>query len=77
MSKFNYYKRVVNGQTIELHLHENRKDYILSKKFPESEDIGNFKDKEFFEFNDINEWLDEGLKVGIFDTTPIPIASST
>lgn len=77
MSKFNYYKRVVNGQTIELHLHENRKDYILAKKFPESEDIGNFKDKEFIEIDGIDKWLDEGLKVGIFNTTPIPTASST
>lgn len=77
MSKFNYYKRVVEGVTTELHLHENREDYIVSKKFPDktiTDEV--YNQEEFIECEDVNEWLDVGLKVGIFNTTPIPAQSA-
>ena len=69
--KFKYYKRQVNGQTIELHLQEERNNSIIGKVFPESDDCS-YKESELTQLSDVNAFLDEGLRVGIFDSQPIP-----
>lgn len=71
MSKFNYYKRVVEGKTIELHIREHKEEYVIGKVYPETENTV-FKTKELIPLEDVNEFLDEGLSTGIFETTPIP-----
>lgn len=71
MKKFSYFKRVVNGETIQLHLREDRGEYIIGKVYPIAED-NSFTHKEMVELYDVDTWLDEGLKVGIFDSKPIP-----
>lgn len=72
MNKFNYYKRVVNGEIIELHLHENREDSVIAKVYPIKEDYGHIHEKEMVELMDLDTWLDVGLSTGIFDSKPIP-----
>ena len=76
MQKFKYYKRVVEGETIELHLHENKDGMTIAKIYPES---GNedYKYEEFIEINEIDEWMDEGLKTRIFEGKPAPNHIST
>lgn len=73
--KFKYYKRQVNGQTIELHLQEERNNSIIGKVFPESDDCS-YKESELIQMNNVDEWLDKGIEIGIFDTKPIPSHSS-
>lgn len=63
MSKIKYYKRIVSGEVKELHYHDDRGDYIKGKSYPECMDSFNEKELEELELND---WLDEGLKSGIF-----------
>tara|TARA_R110000868_G_scaffold179968_4_gene420472 strand:+ start:4069 stop:4320 length:252 start_codon:yes stop_codon:yes gene_type:complete len=72
MSKFSYYKRVVNEKTIQLHFREDRGEFIIGKVYPIMEDNSIYNDKEMVELFDCDSWLDEGIKVGIFDCKPIP-----
>lgn len=72
MSKFSYFKRVVNGETIQLHLREDKGEYIVGKVYPITEDNSIFSNKEMVELHNVDIWLDEGLKVGIFDSKPVP-----
>ena len=70
--KFTYYKRVVEGITTELHLHEDRNEYIVAKKYPESGNNDIYNKNEFIQLETCDDWLDEGIRSGIFDTKPIP-----
>jgi len=63
MSEIKYFKRVVEGKIKELHYQENCGEYLKGKSYPESED--SFLECEFEEL-ELDEWLDEGLFLGIF-----------
>lgn len=65
MSKISYFKRVVNGEVKELHYHQDCGEYIKGKSYPESQD--SFFEEEMEEM-ELNDWLDEGLRVGIFSS---------
>ena len=64
MNKTKYFKRVVNGITTELHYHEDRGDYMKGKSYPEN--VDSFNENELEEL-ELDEWLDEGLRIGVFN----------
>jgi len=68
MIKETYYKRVVNGKTLEIHLfiEDQEKNITTSIIYPETETDKHYDFKEFVELNDLDQWLDEGLASGIF-----------
>lgn len=70
--KFKYFKRVVGGKVLDLHIHEYKGDFVSSKVFPEHFVDEYFQIEHFEELDNVNSWLDEGLKQGIFNSTPIP-----
>jgi len=72
MSKFSYYKRVVEGKTVQLHMLEDREEFTVGKVFPENEENIVYNGDEMVEMVDVNEWLDAGIECKIFDTTPTP-----
>jgi hypothetical protein len=75
MSKFKYYKRVVDGKTLDIHMHEIKDNLIIAKMYPEN--YGEiFNTKDLIELDNVNEFLDEGLKTKIFKTEPTPNHSS-
>lgn len=72
MKKFNYFKRVENGKVVDLHIHEHKGEEVLSKIYPTPQKDSYYKIEEFEELDNVDDWLDVGLEVGIFDTKPIP-----
>ena len=65
-----YYKRVKNGKTVELHLHKEEDEITKSIIYPEPKKDSWYEDKEFVELECLDDWLDEGLKCGIFTCSP-------
>lgn len=75
MSKIKYYKRVVSGKVKELHFHDKKKDYTIGKSYPEC--VEDFNEDQLIELC-LDEWLDTGLKLGIFKSEDlIPNSSSS
>ena len=64
MNKTKYFKKVVNVVTTELHYHEDRGEYMKGKSYPEN--VDSFNENELEEL-ELDEWLDEGLRIGVFN----------
>jgi len=73
MNKFSYYKVEKEGKVVELHIHENRGDLSIGKVFPEN-NIGEviYHENNMIELKNVDEFLDAGIEVGIFNCKPIP-----
>ena len=63
MNRFNYYKRVVGGEVVELHMHENRENCVVSKIYPIPVEEGYYKMSELHELDDCNAGIFDGMKL--------------
>jgi len=58
----NYYKRIKNGEVVELHIHEEKDGYVVATIIPEPKNEDEFYlMNEMVELEDIDELLDAGI----------------
>ena len=65
--KLQFFKRIVNGITTELHLQQNSEKSVITKVFPELPKEGmNYRDEEIKEIENLEKWKKEGIESGVF-----------
>lgn len=62
-----YFKRVKDGKVLDLHIHREYNDYVSSVIYPSTKEELYYNFKDFIELDNVDEWLDEGLKEKIFN----------
>jgi len=65
--RFKFFKKTEFGITTQLHLQENKGEFITGKVFPETNEI--FERRDLIELTN-EEWIKEGIDNNLLDISP-------